>query len=342
MNRHFYGLAMLATVAAFSVAMPASAEETIRLKISHGYPASHFLWEEGGKVLADEVTARTNGKVQYDVFPADQLGKDPLGILNSGLADIAIITPAYISAKMPLTAVTELPNMFSTSCEGGDKFQTLAADGGALGENEYKPLGLHVLYTYTAAPFALSTVSKEISTLDDVAGLKVRVAGGAMSKVISGLGGIPIQLAAPEIYDALSRGTLDAAMYSRFAVSAIKLEGVLKHSVDGVRLGSGAIVVATSEKIWNSWPEDVRAAMQEAADVARKNLCKWSDDHEAKATRSLVEENGWKINVLSPEQVAIWKDRLAAVSDAWAQELDGMGRPGTEVLEAMRNAKPSE
>lgn len=337
MNR-YRRVVTAATVMVVAGTASAYGQEKIRLKFAHGYPANHFLWEEGGKVFADAVTSATNGRVEFDVFPANQLGKDSLAILNTGLADIAMITPAYLPSKMPLTAVTELPGMFSTSCEGSGKFQEIAKAGGALDENEYKPLGLHLLFPYSAPPFSLSTTSKSVTDLNSLAGLKIRVAGGAMAKIISSLGGVPVQLSAPEMYDALTRGTVDGAIYSRMSLAAIKLEEVLKYSVDGVRLGAGSIIVAMSDKAWNSMPDDVKAVMAEASVSARNTLCKWSDDREAVISNTLVEDKGWKINTLSDAEAKIWNTHMADVSKSWADELDASGRKGTAVLEAMRNA----
>ena len=51
---------------------------------------------------------------------------------------------------------------------------------------------------------------KEINTLDDLKGLKMRI-GGLAGKVIEKVGVIPQQIAGGEIYQALEKGTIDAA-----------------------------------------------------------------------------------------------------------------------------------
>jgi TRAP-type C4-dicarboxylate transport system substrate-binding protein len=335
-TRALIGLAAILTAAGV---VSATAQEKITLKLGHGYPESHFLWQEGGKVFVDAVTSATNGRVQFEVYPANQLGKDQFGMITSGVAQAGIITPAYASGKLALSAVSELPGLYNSSCEATGKFWELAKEGGLISKSEYENQGLHVLYVSTVPPYSLMTVSKATPTLEDLAGLKIRAAGGAMNKTVESLGATPVQISGAEMYDALSRGTIDGTIYSRMALAGYKLEPLMKHSVDGVRLGSGSIVMTISDKAWKALPDDVKKVMTDSALAAQKNLCAYMDQREAEVSKALVEKNGWSIVKLSPEQVSLWQERIGEVNKSWAAELDASGRPGTAVLEAFKAAK---
>lgn len=341
MLRKLTKMALALALASVSGIGLVAAQEAVTLKLSHGYPETHFLWQQGGKVFVDAVTAATNGKVTFEVYPANQLGKEQFSVLQSGLADVAIITPAIAGGKLPLTSVTELPGLYQSSCEATGKYWEIVKPGGPLNEAEYKPNGLHPIYVTTVPPYSLMTVSKETTTLESLQGLKVRVAGGAMNKTVSALGGIPVQVPGPEMYDALSRGTVDGAIYSRMALNAFKLEPLLKYSVDGIRLGSGSIVMVASDKTWNGLSDELKAAIAEAGKAAQKHLCEYQDAQEAQVSKDLVEKNGWTIVDLPPEQVKLWGDRVAETTTSWATELDASGRPGSEILEAFKAATPA-
>src|SRR6266496_3978011 len=75
---------------------------------------------------------------------------------------------------------------------------------------------LHRPYNIHGIPFGNTTAQmggwfrKEIKTLDDLKGLKFRVAGLA-GQVLSKLGVVPQQIAPGDIYTALERGSIDAA-----------------------------------------------------------------------------------------------------------------------------------
>lgn len=333
----FRALSLAALVAAGAVA-PAAAQDKMTFKISHGYPASHFLIEQGLQKFADAVNAATNGQVEFELYPANQLGKDQLATLGSGLAEFALVTPAITGGKLPLTAVTELPGLATSSCEASHKYWELAREGGILNEAEYKPQGMHVLYVSTMPPYSMVTSTRPTPTLDAVTGLKIRVAGGAMNKTVTALGGAPVQIPGPEMYDALTRGTVDGSLYARMALAALKLEDVMKYSVDGVKLGGGSVVMVVSDRVWQGLPDNVKTAISEAGLSTLDAQCSWQDEQEAAATKRLVEEKGWEIAALSPEQVTLWQERIATVNEDWAKELDGAGRPGTEVLNAFRAA----
>ncbi len=60
---------------------------------------------------------------------------------------------------------------------------------------------------------------KEIKTVDNLKGLKMRI-GGPAGQVIAKLGAVPRQIAAGDIYPALERGTIDAAIFTAVAHQA--------------------------------------------------------------------------------------------------------------------------
>ncbi len=334
-------LGLATALATLSGAGPALAQNKVKLKLVHGYPETHFLWQQGGKVFADAVAEATKGQVEFEVYPANQLGKEQFSALSTNLAEVGLITPANAGGKLSLTSVTELPGLYQSSCEATGKFWALAKEGGLLNESEYKPNRLHVIYVATVPPYSLMTTSRETATLDALKGLKIRVAGSAMNKTVTALGAAPVQVAGAEMYDALSRGTVDGTIYSRMALNAYKLEPLLKYSVDGIRLGSGSVVMAMSERAWNALPADLQKVVATAGLKAQRHLCEYQDAQEAKASKDLVEKNGWKMSNLSPEQVKLWGARVAEANKAWAAELDASGRKGTQLLEAFTKADPA-
>jgi len=63
------------------------------------------------KPWMDEVTRRTNGAVVFQHYPNQQLGKaaDLLRLTQTGVVDIGYIAPSYVSDKMPVSEVAQLP-----------------------------------------------------------------------------------------------------------------------------------------------------------------------------------------------------------------------------------------
>ncbi|MCC6197850.1 MAG: TRAP transporter substrate-binding protein DctP [Burkholderiales bacterium] len=330
--------ATLAALASLALTLPAAAQTPKVYRITHVFPASHYLWQQGGLVFANDVEKASGGNIKFETYPAGQLGKDPFALLASGLADIAIMPPSYSPEKLPLTSVAELPGFYSTACEGTTKLWNIAKPGATLDTLEYKPLNLRVLFVTVLPPYALMTTDKAIPNLDAVKGLKIRANGAAMDKVIRAIGAVPVRVSSPELYDSLTRGTVEGALFPYQGMPTYNLEKVLKHSVYGPQLGSGTVLFAMSNKIWSALPAETKEIFTKASAHAQTALCKWQDDDNAKVRAKIVAEDGHVIANLSPAEVARWNDKVRTVSADWAKDLDSAGKKGSDVLKAFQGA----
>ena len=101
-------------------ATEAGAEEVTTLPVADSFPASHYLVKNGIQAWMMEVTERTKGAVRFQYFPAQQLEKaaDLLSLAQTGVVQVSSVAPSYVSDKMPLSGVAELPGLFTSSCAG--------------------------------------------------------------------------------------------------------------------------------------------------------------------------------------------------------------------------------
>lgn len=118
-----------------------AAADTVTLRLADSFPTGHYIPDSLTKPFMEEVERRTNNAVKFEYYPGQQLGKakDMLSLTQSGVADISYIAPAFVSDKMPLAAVAELPGNFTTACVGTAAYWKLAQPGGILDEKEFKP-----------------------------------------------------------------------------------------------------------------------------------------------------------------------------------------------------------
>ena len=159
-------------------------EKKIVLRVAASLPPGHFLIKHGTKYWMESVTRATNGLVEFQHYPAEQLGKakDLLALTLSGVTDIAYVVPSYHPEKMPFSAVAELPGIFPTSCVGTKAYWSLAKDG-LLFQKEFAPNGVRLLFTLAIPPYQL-WMRKNFETLKEVENSKIRTAGGAMDVTI--------------------------------------------------------------------------------------------------------------------------------------------------------------
>ncbi|WP_421955117.1 TRAP transporter substrate-binding protein DctP [Polaromonas sp.] len=317
----------------------AHAQEKIRLKFADWMPLSHYTVINGAQPFMSKATELSKGKIEFQYFPAEQLGKakDLLTLLQTGVADIADISPSYISDKFAMSSVAELPAMFTGACQGTNAYAQLVKQGAILAEKEFKPNGVRVLVSVAYAPYKVLTSKKKIETIKDFSGLKLRTAGGAMDITTTQVEAVPVRMPGPDILPSLTRGTLDGTLAPLQSVKVFDIQTQVKHMTTDVSLGSFITVYAISDRAWNRLPEDVRATLTEAGNFASKNHCEYVDTQEKKVVQDL-EKDGVKGNTMAPGQLKALNDKLGAVAAEWASALDKRNRPGTAVLADFRKA----
>lgn len=215
-------------------------------------------------------------------------------------------------------------------------YWTLAKPGGVLDQEEYAPEGVRALMVLALAPYQLFS-AKEISDLDSFKGQKMRTSGGSQSLAMSNLGGVPVQMSAPETREALSRGTLDAIVFPHSSVPPYDLTPHLKTATEGLNLGSFVLAYMISQDKFDSLPADLQKALTEAGENATRNACEIVDTRDS-SDKKAIADGGVNFVRLPEADVAKIQDILAGVGDEWAAELDARGRPGSAVLSAFKGA----
>lgn len=325
--------ALLLTASTVSV----SAQD-ITLRLADSLPVGHYMTTGVAEPLMNGAKEATGGAVTFEHFPAQQLGKakDMLSLVQSGVADIAYVGASYTADKLPLSSVGELPEAFTNSCEGTMAFWEVAKPGGALDVAEYQPEGVRALAALVLPPYQVFA-SKEITGLDSIDGWKVRVTGAPKIAAIEKLGGVPVAVPGPETREALSRGTVDAIAFPIGSIKPYDLAPHIKNATKGTNFGAFVAVWMISQSKYDSLPEDVQKALTDAGEAATANGCK-ETDASSEEDYKFVADQGVEFVELSAEDMDKLQGVMSSVGDEWAADLDGRGKPGTDILNAFRAA----
>jgi len=340
MTRRTLVSTLVAGLAAAALSNGAQAQDKITLRLADSLPSGHVIHELVGKPFIELVTKATNGQVSFQHFPSEQLGKakDMAQLTAVGVADISYIVPSYASEKFPLTAVGELPGVFDTECQGSVAFYKMSHNGGILEAKEFAPNQLRPLVTIALPAYQIQLgTSCTIATAKDLEGLKIRTTGGAMDLMMRAIKGVPVRMAAPEIYESLSRGTLDGAIFSYQSSVSYDLGKLMKSGTEGMNFGTAIFTYAIGEAKWKSLPENVRKVLTEVGEQVTREGCKRFEDGEKAATDKL-KALGMKVIALSDADKQQIAGTFKVVADEWAQDLDKRGKPGTEVFKAFTAA----
>jgi TRAP-type C4-dicarboxylate transport system substrate-binding protein len=345
--RRRLGLGLLAASCALSVAACGDGEAdsaeggTTTLRFAHFLPPEHTLVVNGYQKFADEIEARTDGRVKFEFYPNEQLGKlaDSLKILQAGTADIGACGAPYHPAEMPMTQALSLPLGMDLWTATGTMWRALHEE--SIFQQEHEDLGLVPVMVMGVEGYELSTKDTPVPDLDSVKGLRIRVGIPAHEPVVKALGASPVLIPTPEMTAALERGTVDGVYYSLPAWAGISLDETVHQSTENLRLTpSPGLNVCMGDAAWNKLSADDQKLFLEVGREASMNAIAVNKEANVEALAAL-KEGGLTTYSWSEEDLAEVQELMAPIADDWFQALEGDGGDAEEVrtqLEAFMSA----
>jgi TRAP-type mannitol/chloroaromatic compound transport system substrate-binding protein len=211
-RRNFIRSAGTVTAATAALAAPAIAQSApeIKWRMTSSFPKALSTIYGAGESLVRFIAEATDNKFQIQLFAAGEIvpGLEAANAVSAGTVEMCHTASYYYWGKDPTFALaTAVPFGINSRQQNAWMYY----GGGIDLMNEF--YAGHDLMAFpcgnTGAQMA-GWFRKEIKSVDDLKGLKFRIAGLG-GKVISKLGVITQQIAAGEIYQALEKGTIDAA-----------------------------------------------------------------------------------------------------------------------------------
>ncbi|MEH6833005.1 TRAP transporter substrate-binding protein [Falsihalocynthiibacter arcticus] len=223
-------VALIAGATAAIVPQIASAQDHV-LKVSAPIPPTErdpvYAW-----MVAFEkgVEASSNGQIDVQLFPANQLGQLPAAVegVSMGTIEVSFSIIGFFNALDPRFQVLDAGGLFNSpenamrAYQQPETRQMLSEFGAATG---VKPLVIVIDGQGVV-------VSKEpLETVADFEGVKVRTGGAAPLLVdpLIAMGAAPVAMPLGEVVPGLQTGTIDAATNSMGVVNAFKMADVAKN-----------------------------------------------------------------------------------------------------------------
>ena len=204
--------AATAGLAASSFPKPALAQGQPELKwrLTSSFPKSLDTIYGAAEVFASAVAEMTDGKWQIQVFAAGEIvpGLQAADAVSNGTVECAHTASYYYVGKDPSFAFgTAIPFGLNSRLQDAWLFE---GGGQELLNAFYAKYNIHALVCGNTGCQMGGWFRKEIKTVADMSGLKMRI-GGFGGQVLTKLGVVPQQIAGGDIYPALEKGTIDAA-----------------------------------------------------------------------------------------------------------------------------------
>lgn len=283
-------------------ALGAFAQAPVTLKFHTFMAPQSQVWLTMHKAWMEKVEKESNGRIKFEGYPAMQLGGTPVQLYDQakdGVVDIVWTLPGNTAGRFPRIEVFELPFMMNnaeaTSKAYWEYVQTVAQD-------EFKDT--QVLALHVHGPGMFHTVDKQIKTVNDLRGLKLRAPTRQVTKLVGSLGATPVGMPLPQIPDALSKGTINGCVIPWEVVPSVKVHELTKfHSefpANAPALYTTTFVMAMNKAKYESLPADLKKVIDNNSGMATSGWLGKTQQSNDVPSRKLVADRGNTIYQVTP------------------------------------------
>ncbi len=276
---------------------PAHAAE-FTYKFANNLPAIHPLNVRSMEAAA-RVKQATDGRVEINVFPNNQLGSDTdvLSQLRSGAVEFFTLSGLILATLVPAASINGVGFAFK------DYNQVWAAMDGKLGAHVRTEIGKRGLLAmdriWDNGYRQTTTSTKPITAPEDFRGLKIRVPVSPLwTSMFTALGAAPASINISEVYSALQTRIVDGQENPLAVIETTKFYEVQRYCSMTNHMWDGYWFLA-NRRAWDKLPpasqeivarELNRSAMDERTDVAALNS----------GLRGKLQSGGMAFNDLDP------------------------------------------
>jgi TRAP-type C4-dicarboxylate transport system substrate-binding protein len=286
--------------------------------------------------LARQIEQESGGRIQIDLKPIGGFGKpaDYFTMVERGDIEIAYAVQGYNADRFPQSTVMELPLMYNDSVSGTKAFWQLYQEG--LLAKDYA--NVKILALFVLPPYGLFTVNRNVATLRDLRGLRMRTPSPTVGLALPRLGTIPIGLPVNALGENIAGGTIDAIAFGWDSLHTTQgagdktLEDMVKYLVD-VNFAAPSLMVVMNKAKYEALPEDLRKIIdQHTGGDFSVELAKFREVNEAVAKARLRKDPAHVVVTLTPAQREEMRTIIAPVVADWANGLKKQGIDADRLL----------
>ena len=251
--------------AAFACGLSATAAAQTKLTYGSYVPSTHVINQDGIVPMAEHLEKASNGALKMELFPGGAIagGKGAVDQIRDGLVDSGLIVDAYVTRELPTSAMlTELGMVGTDSLVmtgATNEYQLVDCEPC---KKDLKEHGIMAMAYYATAPYML-LCNKEVKSLDDMKGLKVRATSG-FGVMVKNMGGVPVNIASNEVYEAMQRGQADCTVGADAWLKSYTLWDVAKYVLDfPIGTYHSGLVFAIGADSWKKLPEEQKALIRD-------------------------------------------------------------------------------
>lgn len=239
-------------------------DKVYKLRLAQSWPANFPIMGDASIIMAERAEKMSNGRLKISIDPANK-HKAPFEIFDlvkSGQYDMGHSASYYWKGKVPNT-------LYFTTMPFGmiapEQYGWFYHGGGIeLMEKVYSPHGLRSYPGGNSTNQMGGWFQKEIKSLEDLKGLKMRIPGFA-GEIMAEVGAVPTNIPPGELYTALERNTIDALEWVGPSLDLrMGFQKIAKYYYTGWHEPGAELQFLVNEKKLKSLPEDLQEILQVA------------------------------------------------------------------------------
>ncbi|MGO3927880.1 TRAP transporter substrate-binding protein [Rhodopseudomonas pseudopalustris] len=321
-----------------AVASPAIAQSSpeVKWRLASSFPKSLDTIYGGGEYLAKQVAEMTDNKFQIQVFSAGEIvpGLQALDATSNGTVEMSHTVSYYYVGKDPTFAVfAAVPFGLNARQQNSWLYQ---GGGNELANEFFKKYGVIGFPCGNTGVQMGGWFRKEIKTVADMSGLKMRI-GGIAGQVLQKVGVVPQQIAGGDVYPALEKGTIDAAEWvGPYDDEKLGFQKVAKYYYyPGFWEGGPTVHAFTNLEKFNSLPKSYQSVLMNAAQATNSWMQARYDMQNPPALKRLV-ASGTQLRPFSNE---ILDACLKATNQLWSEisEKNAEFKKAIDTMQAYRS-----
>jgi TRAP-type C4-dicarboxylate transport system substrate-binding protein len=313
--------------------------QEVTIKVSHFLPPNSNYQKGVLEPWCDRLAKDSGGKLKCQIYPAMQLGGTPPQLadqVKNAVADIVMTSPSYSSGRFPYTEALEQPFTLPPGGLAGSKAMWEYSQKFAT--KDYADFKL--LAMFTGSGIIMSTSSKPILTVEGFKGVKLRSPSRSAAKLLTALGGAPVNMPPAQITEAVAKGVVDGAMATWELVPAVKLQEVTKYHMQGpadqAAFTQNPLVMLMNKARYDGLPPELKAVLDKASGPALVELAGAAWDKAIVDGRRIAGDAGNKTLTVKPEDYEAMRKMSAAVEVEWARDVAAKGLDGAMLVKEVR------
>ena len=314
------------TAAGATIAMPwiAKAAPEFSLKYANNSPVTHPLTVRTMEAM-ERIKKETNGRVDIQVFPNNQLGSDTdmLSQLRSGALEFFTLSGLILSTLVPAASINGLGFIWENY---GKVWPAMDGELGAYIRKQIEKSGLVAMEKqYDNGYRQITSSTKPIKTPDDLKGFKIRVPPSPLwTSMFKAFDASPMSINFSEVYSALQTKVAEGQENPLSIIFFAKLFEVQKYLSETNHMWDGFWFLANG-KMWNGLPADIRDViaknLNQSAIVQREDIAKQNATFKADLTAKgmefiTVDSKPFRDKLQSAGFYKEWKGKYG--DEAWA------------------------